>query len=133
MRHLSVALAAIALAALFSWAAAPAQAAFPGANGRLAFDSAGNIYTVKADGTRLLKLTSDGESSGPAWSPSGKRIAFSRRGFIFVMTAQGRFPRKIERLGHSPSRLGHQPASASSSRTREISGQCALPVVVPSS
>src|SRR3954452_7361254 len=101
MRHLSVALAAIASAALFSWAAAPAQAALPGANGRLAFDSAGNIYTVKAEGTRLLKLTSDGESSGPAWSPSGKRIAFSRRGFIFVMTAQGRFPRKIERLGHS--------------------------------
>ena len=103
MRHLSVAFAAITAIAVCvsSGAAVPAQAAFPGGIGRMAFDSGGNVYTVKADGTGLLQLTGDGQSGGPAWSPSGKRIAFSRRGFIFVMHANGRFPRKVERLGHS--------------------------------
>lgn len=81
--------------------ASPAEAAFPGSNGQLAFDSSGNIYTVNPDGTSLMQLTSDGQSVAPAWSPNGGRIAFSRRGFIFVMTQQGRWPRKVTRLGHS--------------------------------
>ena len=99
---------------LAAGAALPAtsRAAFPGANGLLAFDDnggvtlpVGNIYTIKPDGTDLVQLTTDDESIEPAWSPNGRRIAFSRRGFIFVMTAQGKWPRKVARLGHS-----YQPA-----------------------
>jgi dipeptidyl aminopeptidase/acylaminoacyl peptidase len=78
-----------------------AWAAFPGGNGRLAFENGGNLFSVRADGAGLMQLTSDGQSHDPAWSPSGKRIAFSRRGFIFVMAANGTGARKVSRLGHS--------------------------------
>lgn len=97
-------LALIALAASLA-AATPAEAAFPGANGRLAYDYGGNIYTINPDGTGLVQLTRDGQSVEPAWSANGKRIAFVRRGFIFVMTQRGKWPRKVTRLGHS-----YQPA-----------------------
>lgn len=82
-----------------------AQAAFPGTNGKIAFtrDPDGyrgpkdpEIYTVRFDGGNLKSLTDNStENGGPAFSPDGKRIAFSqsRKGTysrdIFVMRADG--------------------------------------------
>jgi TolB protein len=76
-----------ALAASAAAAAAPAQAAYPGANGRIAFQRLdGYIYSVNPDGTGLRKL---GRGWGPAYSPSGTRIAFAFNGDIWTMNADG--------------------------------------------
>ncbi|MGZ4694127.1 MAG: TolB family protein, partial [Acidimicrobiales bacterium] len=76
-----------------------ARAAFPGANGRIAFTSVrdGNfeIYTVEPDGSGLLRLTNNqADDEMPAWSPDGTRIAFvSNRDAsnedIYTMNADG--------------------------------------------
>jgi TolB protein len=54
----------------------------------------GDIYVVNADGTGKARLTTDpAEEFDPAWSPDGRKIAFSRfagRHFqIFIMNADG--------------------------------------------
>src|SRR5437870_3680982 len=67
--------------------ASPAQATFPGPNGRIAFDgTVGNtaqIFSVEPDGTGLQQLTHvahGGLAFGPGWSADSTRIAFSRHG-----------------------------------------------------
>jgi hypothetical protein len=74
-------------------AAPPAQAAFPGTNGTIAFSSAGKIGTIYADGGGLTWLTDTGTDIDPSWSADGEKIAFasSRDGNyeIYVMDASG--------------------------------------------
>jgi Tol biopolymer transport system component len=57
----------------------PAQAAFPGDNGRLVYSrySRGDLHTVLPDGTAPKRLTADKIAEDPAWSPNGK-VAFAR-------------------------------------------------------
>jgi dipeptidyl aminopeptidase/acylaminoacyl peptidase len=63
--------------------AAPAQATFPGANGKLALTSNKNlagtrVETVNPDGTGRVALTTEIAGNGnAAWSPDGTRLAFS--------------------------------------------------------
>ena len=62
-----------------------AHAAFPGTNGKIAYESAvtGNseIFVMSADGSGKTNLTNDlagpgrPEDRDPAWSPDGDRIA----------------------------------------------------------
>jgi TolB protein len=75
-----------------------AQAAFPGANGKIAFNSDrdGNleIYAMEPDGSGRVRLTNNAATDTfPAWSPDGQRIAFQsfRDGHsqIYVMNADG--------------------------------------------
>ncbi len=59
----------------------PAEATFPGKNGKIAFQSdrggSYEIYTMNADGTKIDKLTTNpADEEDPAFSPDGKRIAF---------------------------------------------------------
>jgi len=93
---------------LFLGLAVPAQATFPGANGRIAFSQGpvipdgGNleehsqVFTVEPGGTGLRQLTHvDGKHTAalPDWSPDGRRIAYesnkSGEFGIWVMNADG--------------------------------------------
>jgi Tol biopolymer transport system component len=74
----------------------PAQAASPGANGRIVFDTAFShrpqIFTIKPDGTGLRQLTHVAKghaASSPEFSPDGTRIVFTIDGQIWVMNADG--------------------------------------------
>lgn len=66
-----------------------ATAAFPGANGRIAFEQGGVIYSIRPDGSDRRQLTTDTRSHSPRWSPDGRLIAFHRAGDIWVMQADG--------------------------------------------
>jgi Tol biopolymer transport system component len=78
----------------------PAGAAFPGDNGKIAFQStrhvaAGEIYTIAPGGTAKRITVSNG-SADPAYSPDGSRIAFVSTGNqIFVMNADGSGRRQV--------------------------------------
>jgi Tol biopolymer transport system component len=83
--------------------AAPAQATYPGKNGRIAFQrvsgsGTAQIYTMNADGSDQRNLTNDptGHYANPVWSPDGSRIAFGRHipgttglDEIYTMNADG--------------------------------------------
>jgi len=83
----------VPIAAVLAWVmcALPAQAAFPGENGRLAFRDgsvqASGLYSVEPGGGALTPL---GPGSAPAWSPDGTRIAFNGPGGqVWVMNGDG--------------------------------------------
>jgi Tol biopolymer transport system component len=103
-------LSLFALVASLALAPPTAHAAFPGANGKIAFSNgASAIATVNPDGTGQVQLTTPpcGQppnfecygDGGPVWSPNGQRIAFARLFFdegaetqgsdIYVMNADG--------------------------------------------
>jgi Tol biopolymer transport system component len=95
---------------------ARAQAAFPGKNGKIAFDTNrdGNqeIYTMNADGSNPTRLTNNTAiDQTPAWSPDGTKIAFvsNRDGNdeIYTMNADG--TGIVTRLTNNPAPDG-QPA-----------------------
>ena len=65
------------------------MAAYPGSNGRIAFVSKGNIFTIRPSGKGLTKLTSLGHASGPRWSPNGAKLAYLYRGNLWIMNADG--------------------------------------------
>ncbi len=49
--------------------------AFPGANGKIAFESGGNIWTMNEDGSAAALLRAQGRT--PSWSADGSQIAFT--------------------------------------------------------
>jgi len=70
-----------------------AQAAYPGSNGRIAFQRLdGFIYSTAADGTGLVKLA---QGFNPVYSPDGTRIAFVRATQIWTMNADGTNPQQV--------------------------------------
>jgi dipeptidyl aminopeptidase/acylaminoacyl peptidase len=73
LRAATLGLALVAFVAL----AAPAQGAFPGANGKITFDRDSDIFTMNADGGGQTNVTASAAVDfAPAWSPDGARIAF---------------------------------------------------------
>ena len=68
------ALAFVAMLMLALSVARSAGAAFPGSNGKIAFERNGQIYVMAADGSGQTNLSAATASeSEPAWSPDGSK------------------------------------------------------------
>jgi len=84
--------------------AAPAQAAFPGQNGKIAFGvgsgASSTIQTIEPDGTNQTVLR---QGSEPAWSPSGQEIAFRASGALWKAPAGGGDATNVAGDVHDPS------------------------------
>lgn len=110
----AMALAALLLALVAMTLAKPAEATFPGNNGKIAFASTRTtgegvnnpegdfeIFTMNRNGTGLTQLTeNDVFDFEPEWSPNGKKIAFvGERGpfssDILVMNPDGSEERRV--------------------------------------
>lgn len=122
----------IVVAALTTWIipATQADAAFPGANGRIAFSTDfgvhPQIFTVRPNGTGLLQLTHvprGHAASSPEWSPDGTRLLFTIDNEIWVMGADGSHQR---RLTHDPDRVSQNP-SWSPDGTMIVFSRCSFP------
>jgi TolB protein len=93
--------------------AGPAEAAFPGKNGRIAFVRdfvlAWQIFTINPDGSGFETISTRLPSGDPVWSPAGKKIAFSGSAYsgllgrsnvdIYVVNANGS---SLKRITDSP-------------------------------
>ena len=91
----------VAIVLLAFVSAGTAHATFPGANGRIAFvsDRDGNfeIYTMNPDGSEQTRLTtSEGIERNPSWSPEGRRIAYDRHSYIYVLADDGSYDVRID-------------------------------------
>jgi Tol biopolymer transport system component len=72
---------------------------------QIAFVRDGRIYRANTDGTEVIQLSTGPADSEPAWSPDGRRIAFTRGGEaagIYIMTAEGANPVRRAVAGTSP-------------------------------
>jgi Tol biopolymer transport system component len=90
---LAVSLAAILLALVES---RPAEAAFPGTNGKIAFYREGDVWTMNQGGTGAARLTTDyNAEANPSVSPDGSRIAYEFLRGIWVMNVDGSAKRQL--------------------------------------
>jgi TolB protein len=76
--------------------AGASAASVPGSNGKLAYFSAAEIFVVGNDGAHARSL---GAGLSPAWSPSGRRLAFDAptngNYDVWTMRADGRDRRRV--------------------------------------
>jgi Tol biopolymer transport system component len=103
---LAAAIVAAFLVVVLGTPTKPAEAAFPGRNGKIAFVSPGpnfgpqKIYTMKPNGDNKTQLTTSRTfDSNPVFSPNGKKIAFeSGQGQdIYTMSATGTDIKRVTR------------------------------------
>src|SRR5215207_9971789 len=88
-------LAALLAVLVLLWGERPAEAAFPGANGKIVFagrvmrtpyEGQDEIFKMNPDGSNATRLTHNtGHDYDPAWSSDGQKIAFVSDFAIYVM------------------------------------------------
>ena len=87
--------------------------AFPGANGKIAFEQASDIWTMNADGTGAGEIRADGVD--PAWSADGSQIAYSDSSSAFnniwKMSSDGAAATQVS-LGNADFEPGWSPDGA---------------------
>jgi Tol biopolymer transport system component len=83
-------------------APAAAEAAFPGANGAIAFDRGGSLLSTTPTGAET-KLSPPATDFAPAVSPDGTQIAFAAGRDLFVMNADGSARKRLTTDGYSNS------------------------------
>jgi Tol biopolymer transport system component len=85
------------IGAMMIIAAGQEASAFPGANGKIAYEHGSNIYAMNGDGSTPGVLRVDGED--PAWSANGARIAYTDTSTlnsnIWIMNADGSTPTQL--------------------------------------
>jgi Tol biopolymer transport system component len=122
----------VLIAALSAWIipATQANAAFPGANGRIAFSTdfsqPSQIYTSRPNGTDVRQLTHyvrGHGASNPDISPDGEQIVFTHHNQIWVMDADGSNPLQ---LTLDPDRVSQTP-SWSPDGTSIVFSRCSFP------
>ena len=110
----------LAAVAALAVSVGPAQAAFPGTNGRIVFssdrDGETDVYTMAADGSNPTRLTTAaGVDDYPMWSPTGTKVVFSswREGVskIFTMNVDGTGQTRVTDLPVAPFRQGDEEPS----------------------
>ena len=94
-----------ALVALVAFSPSPAQAAYPGQNGQIAWSRTflmkpQAIWIMDPDGSNMRQISHlDGPSFTPVWSPNGKLIAFATTSNndmdIWLMDAHGKHARNV--------------------------------------
>jgi Tol biopolymer transport system component len=96
----TIATASALLAAAVLLAPASARAAFPGADGLIAFHAGRSIFTVKPSGGRPTKLPEDVPGfGGLSVSADATRIVYDDSHALHVMDADGRHPRRLTAPG----------------------------------
>ena len=100
-------LAAVGLSMVVLYYAHPAEATFPGKNGRIAYVSLtqnreADIYTVNPDGIGKFRVTNTKNTTeqSPDYSPNGKKIAYAgwNRNYvshIYIISATGGKPFQV--------------------------------------
>jgi Tol biopolymer transport system component len=82
----------------------------------LAFERAGALFVVNADGTGLRRLGHHTlREHHPAWSPDGRSIVFATQHALFTMRASGTGVRRLLRVGTKA--WVHQPSWSSDGRS----------------
>ena len=88
----------------------PADAAFPGQNGSVAFERFGDVYLAAPDGSVARKLDVAGVQANPALSPDGTRVAYESGRGIWVMDADGSGGRRVSDGTNSTTFADSDPA-----------------------
>ena len=98
--RMAVATGAAALVALTAPVAA--QAAFPGQNGKIAFERDNEIFLMNGDGTGAAPLTSNGVAKrDPVVSADGSLVAYSYDRNIYVINSDGTGARAVTTGGET--------------------------------
>jgi Tol biopolymer transport system component len=97
----------------------PADAAWPGRNGRIAIESDASgtrqIYARDLDGDDLVQLTGAGSNDDPSWSPDGRHLAFDSDGSNLTRLTRPPAGTRDSKPAWSPD--GNSILSSSDSRT----------------
>jgi Ca2+-binding RTX toxin-like protein len=79
-----------------------AQAAFPGANGKIAFERDNEIFLMNGDGSGAAPLTSDGIAKrDPVVSADGRQVAYAYDRNIYVVNSDGSGARPVTTGQHN--------------------------------